>query len=107
MLQLLAMNYYKHQYLCFSKLTVMKYTSYYSQLLKSKGIPHLTVSQQQHIMNIVYLEGGIAQIDKLKCSGESQANKSKTIFKLEAQLYNLTKKQAPEVLFQQLFQTQH
>ena len=82
----------------------MKYTSYYSNLLKAKGIPHLTVAQQQFIMNIVYLEGGISHIDKLKCSGESQANKSKYVYKLSAQLYNLTKDKTPEALFQQLFQ---
>lgn len=81
----------------------MKYTSYYSNLLKAKGIPHLTVAQQQQLMNIVYLEGGIAHIDKLKCSGDSQANKSKLIYKLSAQLYNLTKDQPPETFFIQLF----
>lgn len=83
----------------------MKYTTYYSNLLKAKGIPHLTVAQQQFIMNIVYLEGGIAHIDKLKCEGESQANKSKYTYKLYSQLYNLTKDKTPEAVFQQLLQT--
>ncbi len=82
----------------------MKYTSYYSSLLKSKGIPHLTVAQQQYIMNVVYLEGGIAHISKLNSSGESQANKTKYLYKLHVQLHNLTKDKTPEALFQQLFQ---
>lgn len=80
----------------------MKYTTYYSALLKAKGIPHLTVSQQQDIMNIVFLEGGLYHLDKLKCDADTQANKSHAVYNLSAKLYNLTKNKAPEVLFKDI-----
>lgn len=80
----------------------MKFTSYYSTLIKSKGFPHLSVRQQQVIMNIVYLEGGLLQLDQFICNGEANANKLKAIFKLEGQLKKLTKNQTPDLFFQEL-----
>jgi hypothetical protein len=34
----------------------MRYTKYYSDLIKASGVPHLTTSQFQTIMNIIFLE---------------------------------------------------
>lgn len=85
----------------------MKYTHYYSNLLKAKGIPHLTVAQQQQLMNIVYIEGGIAHLDQLKCAADTQANKSKLIYNLTAKLYNITKSQDPELFFREVLDIQN
>ncbi len=43
----------------------MKYTSYFSQTLKSNGSPHLSQDMFALYMNIVYLEGRITELNVL------------------------------------------
>ena len=81
----------------------MKYTAYYSTLIKAQGMPHITVAQHQKIMNIVHLEGALSHLLKLNCDGQSQVNKSKYIYQLTAKLYNITKNEPVEAFFKELF----
>lgn len=76
----------------------MKFTAYYSNLIKANGVPHLNVKQHAHLMNIIVLEAGIRQLQALKCEGDSLANKNRTLFDLENKLKYLTHKEAPEVV---------
>ncbi len=43
----------------------MKYTSYFSLMLKGNGSPHLNQDMFALYMNIVHLEGRIAQLNDL------------------------------------------
>ncbi|MGJ8594088.1 MAG: hypothetical protein ACSHXF_16175 [Aquaticitalea sp.] len=76
----------------------MKFTTYYSSLIKANGVPHLNVKQHAHLMNIIVLEARITQLQSLKCEGESLANKNRTLFDLENKLKYLTHKEAPEMV---------
>ncbi len=76
----------------------MKFTTYYSNLIKANGVPHLNVKQHAHLMNIIVLEAGMAQLEKLKCEGQSHVNKTKTLYDLENKLQHLTQKESPEAI---------
>jgi len=78
----------------------MKFTSYYSQVVKSQGVPHLSVKQHQYLMNILHIEAGIHHLELLKCEGPSAAHRNRAIFNLKNKLENLTKKQTPEHILQ-------
>jgi len=44
----------------------MKYTSYFSSVIKAQGQPHLSDYQFRRMMNIVYLESYISALDFLQ-----------------------------------------
>jgi hypothetical protein len=58
----------------------MTYTSYFSNVLKSSGTPHLDTDEFAKYMNVVHLEGKIAALQEL-------INKEKQIDK--ANIYRL------------------
>lgn len=78
----------------------MKFTSYYSTVVKTQGIPHLGVKQHQQLMNILHVEAGMYQLELLKCEGQSMANKNGTLLKLKYKLQDLTQNQSPEQILQ-------
>jgi hypothetical protein len=80
----------------------MKFTSYYSKVVKSQGVPHLSVKQHQYLMNILHIEAGLHHLELLQCEGPSSANKNRAIFNLKNKLESLTKKQAPETILQDM-----
>ncbi len=44
----------------------MRFTRYYSRFLQSQGVPHLDVMQHCRLMNIVSLEGRLAELEALR-----------------------------------------
>ena len=49
-------------------------------------------------MNIIVLEAGMAQLEKLKCEGQSHVNKTKTLYDLENKLQPLASARLQRVL---------
>lgn len=80
----------------------MKFTSYYSSLIKAQGIPHLSIEAHSRLMNIVFIEGAIHHLSQIKSEGDSKVNIGKKEYKLYAQLYNITKKLSPKELIQEM-----
>ena len=78
----------------------MKFTSYYSKVVKAQGVPHLSVKQHQQLMNILHLEAGLHHLEQLTCEGQSLASKNRAVFNLQNKLHYLTHKQAPEQVLQ-------
>ena len=62
----------------------MKYTQYFSRTLKSSGTPHLDADAFAHFMNVVHLEGRIAQCESL--INKALTNDQKFAYKLEKDL---------------------
>lgn len=80
----------------------MKFTSYYSKVVKAQGVPHLSPKELFRLMNILFIEASMHALDKLPCEGKSQSNKNEALFKLKYQLENLTQKQPPEQILQSM-----
>lgn len=80
----------------------MKFTSYYSQLVKANGVPHLNSKAHFLLMNIFYVEACMHTLEKLPCEGKSLANKNGELFKLKHKLRDLTQKQSPEELMREV-----
>lgn len=59
----------------------MKYTSYFSQILKLNGCPHLSEDMFALYMNIVHLEGRIAELNDL--ASKAQQNDQKFVYRLK------------------------
>ncbi len=59
----------------------MKYTSYFSQTLKLNGSPHLNQDMFALYMNIVHLEGHIAQLNDL--ANKVKQNDQKFVYRLK------------------------
>jgi hypothetical protein len=62
----------------------MKYTTYFSRNLKANGVPHLSPDMFATYMNIVHLEGRIAQLNDLINKAES--NDQKFVYRLQKDL---------------------
>ncbi|WP_431159089.1 hypothetical protein [Winogradskyella poriferorum] len=80
----------------------MKFTTYYSSLLKSKGVPNLTVRQYQKIFNIMILETRIDETNKLLKSSVDPNTKfilNKRNYSLYSKLHNLIRDKCPEDIF--------
>lgn len=74
----------------------MKYTKYFSHHIKYNGIPQLSISQFQRMMNIVFVEGSINSLPKLNGQGYSYTLES---FKNQKALTELTGNLTPENLY--------
>ena len=59
----------------------MKYTSYFSQALKGNGSPHLSQDMFALYMNIVHLEGRIAELNDL--ANKAKQNDQKFVYRLK------------------------
>lgn len=81
----------------------MKFTNYYSNYIKSNGVPHMSVAQHSLLMNLVALESSLHQLSKLNIYGEEKLKVQKKQYQIYAQIYNLVKNQTPEQLFQEFF----
>ena len=83
----------------------MRYTNYFSTLVKEQGPPHLSPDQFKRMMNIVFLEGMIAGMEKIKVIEKSQAFKyDMLIFKQNQVLTQLTGNIHPNRLIREMYQ---
>jgi hypothetical protein len=80
----------------------MKFTTYYSNVIKAQGVPHLSVKAHARLMNIIFLEGALYHLHGLKAEGQSKVNLNKKEYQLYDQLYKLTNKQSPQDILQDL-----
>jgi hypothetical protein len=85
----------------------MKYTSYFSQTLKGNGSPHLSQDMFALYMNIVHLEGRIAQLNDL--AKTAQQNDQKFIYRLkintiEDKIKALSNKMEPKELLHSILE---
>ncbi len=82
----------------------MRYTSYFASLIKEQGPPHLNPDQFRRMMNIVFLEGLIAGMEKIKVKDKSQAFKYDIlIFKQNKILSELTGNLDPSSLMREMY----
>lgn len=83
----------------------MRYTNYFSSLVKEQGPPHLNPDQFKRMMNIVFLEGMIAGMEKIKVKEKSQTFKyDMLIFKQNQVLTELTGNLEPNRLIREMYQ---
>ena len=83
----------------------MQYTNYFSSLVREQGPPHLNTEQFRRMMNIVFLEGMIAGIEKIKVKEKSQTFKyDMLIFKQNKRLAQLTGNLQPGQLIREMYQ---
>ncbi len=76
----------------------MKFTNYFSRILKSQGVPHLDTDAFAVYMNIVHLEGRITQLNDL--ASQARDNDRKFAYRLdkeqlEYKIQKLTQHQEP------------
>jgi hypothetical protein len=79
----------------------MKYTPYFSYILKLNGSPHLSQDMFALYMNIVHLEGRIAELNDL--ANKARQNDQKFVYRLKIdlikdKLLRLTNNLEPEQL---------
>jgi hypothetical protein len=79
----------------------MKYTPYFSYILKLNGSPHLSQDMFALYMNIVHLEGRIAQLNDL--ANKARQNDQKFVYRLKIdqlkdKVTKLAKRMEPEQL---------
>ena len=77
----------------------MKFTSYFSQNLKSNGCPHLSADMFALYMNTVHLEGRIAQLNDL--ANKAKQDDQKFVYRLkidstESKILKLTERMEPK-----------
>ena len=83
----------------------MHYTNYFSSIVKEQGPPHLNPDQFRRMMNIVFLEGIIAGMEKIKNKDKTQVFKyDMLIFKQNQVLTKLTGNLRPNQLIREMYQ---
>ena len=83
----------------------MKFTYYYSNLLKTNGVPHIGVKQYQYIFNLMALEIRLDEQNKIiqaLPNGDAKAALNKHNFNLYNKLNNLTKGKEPKEIMRAL-----
>ena len=89
----------------------MRFTKYYRNLIKVNGLPHLNVEQHCRLMNIISLEGGINQLELLRCKQTVTSRKYELDIKLQhlkGKLKTLTLDHYPkEVMNNMLWLSKH
>jgi hypothetical protein len=83
----------------------MRYTSYFATVIKDNGQPKFSAYQFQRFMNIVYLEGelnGIKRIKKSLTNTSSFYKYDVLLFKIEKQLTDLTGNFTPDQLLKEM-----
>ena len=86
-------------------ITPVKYTNYLSALTNSQGVPNMNVEQFKVVMNIVHLEGRLAQLERLRKQAiktREQHRYDLEYFNEEKKLYKITKGVEVTVFFRQL-----
>ncbi|MEO9513243.1 MAG: hypothetical protein ABJN84_13625 [Flavobacteriaceae bacterium] len=84
----------------------MKYTSYLSLLLKTRGMPHFTEDQYRTAMNVLSLENridGIARARRLIPFNKDSGKLDLLIYKEERKLTEITGNSPVEHFWEQLF----
>ena len=79
----------------------MRYTNYFSLVIKENGIPHLSPKTFRKMMNIVFLEGKLSGMRKLKevYKGTDQYYKyDMLMFSSHKKLVELTQNTEPKIL---------
>ena len=83
----------------------MRYTNYFSSIVKEQGPPHLNPDQFRRMMNIVFLEGMISGMEKVKAKEKSQSFKyDMLILKQNQILTKLTGNLKPSLLIREMYQ---
>ena len=83
----------------------MRYTKYFSGVLKNQGIPHLNVEQYARLMNIVSLEGRLAELNDIKKSIKNPDESYKydvRIYKISNKIKGLTSDEYPKDVMQDM-----
>ncbi|WP_115460873.1 hypothetical protein [Winogradskyella aurantiaca] len=82
----------------------MKFTRYYSSLIKASGVPHLSVEQFQLINNIIALEIRINEQELINkyLSGDAKVILNKRSYSCYSKLHNLTNGKAPDEVFKNI-----
>lgn len=81
----------------------MIYTKYFAGVLNESGPFHFTSDQWKRVMNIVFIEGVIHGLNKVKEKEASQAYKyDMIIFKQQKTLTDLTGNLAPKELIREM-----
>lgn len=83
----------------------MKYTKYFSGVLKNQGVPNLDPSQYARLMNIIHLEGVVHGVEKAKSSGFSTSSTHQydmVKFSQESKLTELTGNLQPQNLLDEM-----
>ena len=79
----------------------MKFTKYFSGIIKNQGVPHITISEYQKVFNIISLENRIDELYRLKNKESSTTRKYRydiRIKQLEDKLHRLTLENTPQNL---------
>ena len=83
----------------------MQYTKHFSFLAKENGQPQLTSVQFRRVMKIIYLEGVIHGLNKVKESHKDTDQFYKydmIIFREKKRLTDITGNQKPNILFKEM-----
>ena len=82
----------------------MRFTKYYSNLIKASGVLHLEVKQFQTIMNIIFLECQIKEQEVIgkHLSGDAKVMLGKRSYMTYNKLNNLTQGKKPKELFKSI-----
>ena len=83
----------------------MKYTKYFSGVLRNQGVPNLNVEQYARLMNIVSLEGRLQELLDLKEGLKSPNDHYKydvRIHRLSNKLKGLTSSEYPKDVMQNM-----
>ena len=86
----------------------MKYTKYFSGVLRNQGVPNLNVEQYARLMNIVSLEGRMQELLDIKESitnREAYYKYDVRIKRLSAKIEALTASRNPNELMQHMVLT--
>ena len=86
----------------------MKYTKYFSGVLRNQGVPNLNVEQYARLMNIVSLEGRLQELLDLKetiINREAYYKYDVRIKRLSAKIESLTAGGPPNALMQHMVLT--
>lgn len=83
----------------------MKFTRYYSRLIKAQGVPHLDTDQHCRLMNIISLEGRLLALESLKNDLKNTTDHHKfdmRIYKINLKIKALTENQFPKDVLQNM-----
>ena len=83
----------------------MRYTKYFSGVIRNQGIPNLNVEQYARLMNIVSLEGRLMELNDIKKSIKNRDEAYKydvRIYKVSNKIKGLTLDEYPKDVMQDM-----
>ena len=83
----------------------MRYTKYFSGVLRNQGVPNLNAEQYARFMNIVSLEGRLAELNDIKKSIKNPDEAYKydvRIYKVSNKIKGLTLDEYPKDVMQNM-----